>query len=111
MHQYFTPFQNVCDFGIVLSQTSQTLTKFVEKYISTSTIPKKCINKIYFMVDLMKLFWCCRCWSIFLETWSTLEKFDLGQKMACVFDWSILECYLTIVLFVSYYNRLISGNK
>ena len=57
MHQFFTPFQNVCRFVIALSQISPTLTKFVEKYILTSTIPNKCTNKIYFMVNLMKLFW------------------------------------------------------
>ena len=64
MHQYFTPFQNVCHFGIVLSQTSPTLTKFVEKYILTSTIPNKCTNKIYFMVNLIKLTWHRRHWDL-----------------------------------------------
>jgi hypothetical protein len=51
-------FQNLICFSFDLSQTFLTLTMFIEKYL-TFTILNKCTIKTYFMVDLMKLIWCC----------------------------------------------------
>jgi hypothetical protein len=52
-----------------------------EKYINTNKV-KQMANQKIFDGHLMKLIWCSRCWCIFLQTWSKLKKFDLGQNQS-----------------------------
>ena len=54
-------------FGFVPSQTSSNLTNFIvyRKNIAAFLTQYKYNIKIYSIVDLMKLIWCCRCCYIF----------------------------------------------
>jgi len=52
-----------------------------EKYINANKV-KQMSNQKIFDGHLMKLIWYSRCWCIFLQTWSKLKKFDLGQNQS-----------------------------
>ncbi len=59
------PFQTIGRFG--QSETISSLTKFVKKQSNILT-QDKYIMKIYSIIDLIKLIWCCKYYYIYLQT-------------------------------------------
>jgi hypothetical protein len=81
--QLLPPFQITVQFGFAISKSSF---KFDQVYRKMHKHPKHQISFFKFSVKYVLIdrasIWSCRCYDMYLQTWSKLEKFNLEQNQS-----------------------------